>query len=69
MFRNKKKLIWGITLFVISHFFMYRIIDYRLRNNTSKSEDLIFQFNEKYISCTQISEFEIYCLLKDIKEI
>lgn len=73
MFRLKKnfnkKLIWGIILFIISHFLMYRIIDDRLKANAPKPEDLIFQFNEKYISCNQISEFEIYCILKDIREI
>lgn len=72
MFKNLskyKKLMWGIILFIISHFCFYYIITNNPKENIPNSEDLIFQFNEKYISCNQISEFEIYCLLKDIKEI
>ena len=72
MFRIKKnfnkKLIWGIIIFIISHFLMYRIIEDRLKTNTPKQEDLIFQFNEKYISCNQISEFEIYKNFSEISK-
>ena len=32
-------------------------------------EDVIFQYDTNYMDCLQLSKFEIYCLIKDIRKV
>lgn len=32
-------------------------------------EDVILQYNDTYVDCKQVSEYEIYCIVKDTKEV
>lgn len=32
-------------------------------------EDVILQFDDNYLDCKQISDSEIYCLVKDIRKV